>query len=94
LQQSFDRALAKLVQATPVSREIEEWFANEKMTAGAKRSWKKTAFHPGHFGNWNRTGGDSGSRMDQVRRANACFPGTATAKKLLNVAAMTRTFGF
>jgi hypothetical protein len=45
-QQSFDRALAKLVQATPVSREIQEWFANEKMAEGAKRSWRKTALHP------------------------------------------------
>src|SRR5947209_19115243 len=45
-QQSFDRAVAKLVQATPVTPEIQEWFANEKMAEGAKRNWRKTAFHP------------------------------------------------
>ena len=39
-QQSFDRAIANLVKSMPVSREIEEWFANEKMAEGAKRSWK------------------------------------------------------
>src|SRR5437762_12748553 len=45
-QQSFDRAVAKLVQATPVTPEIQEWFVNEKMAEGAKRNWRKTAFHP------------------------------------------------
>src|SRR5947207_15731718 len=45
-QQSFHRAVAKLVQATPVSTEIQEWFANERMAEGAKRSSKKTALHP------------------------------------------------
>src|SRR6266699_5414385 len=46
VQQSFDRAVAKLVQATPVTPEIQEWFANEKMAEGVKRNWKKTALHP------------------------------------------------
>lgn len=89
-QQSFDRAIAKLVEATPVSREIQEWFANEKMAEGAKRSWKKTAFHPAILAIgialaviavvvW--------MKFDEQMHA---FPGTATAKKLLNVAAMTR----
>src|SRR5205807_5912535 len=45
-QQSFDRAVAELVQAIPVSPETKEWFANEKMAEGAKRNWRKTAFHP------------------------------------------------
>src|SRR4030095_10333878 len=45
-QQSFHRALAQLRPATALSPEIQEWFANEKMAEGAKRSWKKPAFHP------------------------------------------------
>jgi len=93
-QQSFDRAVAKLVQATPVSTEIQEWFANERMAEGAKRSWKKTALHPAILAigialvviavvAW--------ITFDEQMHA---FPGTATAKKLLNVAAMTRPSEF
>src|SRR5437763_7619857 len=93
-QQSFDRAVAKLVQATPVTPEIQEWFANGKMAEGAKRNWRKTAFHPAILAigialvviavvAW--------IKFDEQMHA---FPGTATAKKLLNVAAMTRPSEF
>jgi hypothetical protein len=93
-QQSFDRAVAKLVQATPVSTEIQEWFANERMAEGAKRNWKKTALHPAILAigialvviavvAW--------ITFDEQMHA---FPGTATAKKLLSVAAMTRPSEF
>jgi hypothetical protein len=93
-QQSFDRAIAKLVQATPVSAEIEKLFANEKMAEGAKRNWKKTAFHPAILAigialaviavvTW--------IKFDEQMHA---FPGTATARKLLGVAAMTRPSEF
>src|SRR5437660_8112261 len=83
-QQSFDRAVAKLVQATPVSPEIEEWFANEKMAEGAKRNWRKTAFHPAILAigialvviavvAW--------IKLDEKMQA---FAGTATGKKIVN----------
>src|SRR5438552_18361041 len=93
-QQSFDRAVAKLVQATPVSPEIEEWFANEKMAEGVMRNWNKTALPAAILAigialaviavvAW--------SKFDEQMHA---FPGTATAKKLLTVAAMTRPSEF
>ena len=94
LQQSFDRALAKLVQATPVSREIEEWFANEKMAAGAKRSWKKTAFHPAILAIGIALAVIAVVAWIKFDEQMHAFPGTATAKKLLNVAAMTRPSDF
>jgi len=93
-QQSFDRALAKLVQATPLSPEIQEWFANEKMAEGAKRSWKKTAFHPAILAIGIALAVIAvvaGILFDEQMNA---FPGTATAKKLLNVAATTRPSDF
>ncbi|MGB9157395.1 MAG: hypothetical protein WCB20_12965 [Chthoniobacterales bacterium] len=93
-QQSFDRALAKLVQATPLSPEIQEWFANEKMAEGAKRSWKKTAFHPAILAIGIALAVIAvvaGIMFDEQMNA---FPGTATAKKLLNVAATTRPSDF
>src|SRR5438045_8541318 len=93
-QQSFDRALAKLVQATPVSREIEEWFANEKMAAGAKRSWKKTAFHPAILAIGIALAVIAVVAWIKFDEQMHAFPGTATASKLLNVAAMTRPSEF
>ena len=93
-QQSFDRAVAKLVQATPVSPEIQEWFANEKMAEGAKRNWKKTAFHPAILAiaiALAVIAVVAGIKFDEQMHA---FPGAATAKKLLNVAAMTRPSEF
>src|SRR5207249_7669220 len=89
-QQSFDRAVAKLVQATPVSTEIQEWFANEKMAEGAKRSWKKTAFHPAILAIGIALAVIAVVAGIQFGEQMNAFPGTATAKKLLNVAATTR----
>ena len=45
-QQAFDKAVAALVQDTPVSTEIAEWFRNEKLIPQSKRTWKKTARNP------------------------------------------------
>src|SRR5438045_9257640 len=89
-QQSFDRALAKLVQATPLSPEIQEWFANEKMAEGAKRSWKKTAFHPAILAIGIALAVIAVVVWIKFAEQMHAFPGTATAKTLLNVAAMTR----
>jgi len=89
-QQSFDRAIAILVKSMPVSHEIEEWFANEKMAEGAKRSWKKTAFHPAILAIGIALAVIAVVAWMKFDEQMHAFPGTATAKKLLNVAAMTR----
>jgi hypothetical protein len=94
VQQSFDCALAKLVQATPVSPEIEEWFANEKMAEGAKRNWRKTAFHPAILAIGIALAVIAVVAWIKFDEQMHAFPGTATAKKLLNVAAMTRPSEF
>ncbi len=93
-QQSFDRAIAKLVQATPVSPEIRHWFANEKMAEGAKRSWKKTAFHPAILAIGIALAVIAVVAWMKFDEQMHAFPGTAIAKKLLNVAAMTRPSDF
>jgi hypothetical protein len=93
-QQSFDRAIAKLVQATPVSPETRHWFANEKMAEGTKRSWKKTAFHPAILATGIALGVIAVVAWMKFDEQMHAFPGTATAKKLLNVAAMTRPSDF
>src|SRR5437764_8390523 len=89
-QQSFDRAVAKLVQATPVSPEIQEWFANEKMAEGAKRNWRKTALHPAILAIGIALAVIAVVAWLKFDEQVHAFRGTATAKKLLNVAAMTR----
>ena len=89
-QQSFDRAVAHLVQSMPVSREIEEWFANEKMAEGSKRNWKNTAFHPAILAIGIALGVIAVEAWIKFDEQMHAFPGTATAKKLLSVAAMTR----
>src|SRR5207244_10967473 len=88
-QQSFDRAVAKLVQATPVSTEIQEWFANERMAEGAKRSWKKTALHPAILAIGIALAVIAVVAWITFDEQMHAFPGTATAKKLLSVGAMT-----
>ena len=93
-QQSFDRAIARLVRATPVSREIQEWFANEKMAEGAKRSWKKTAFHPAILAIGIALAVIAVVASLKFNEQMHAFPGTATAKKLLGVAATTRPSDF
>jgi hypothetical protein len=93
-QQSFDRAIAKLVRATPVSPEIRHWFANEKMAEGTRRSWKKTAFHPAILAIGIALAVIAVVAWIKFDEQMHAFPGTATAKKLLNVAAMTRASDF
>jgi hypothetical protein len=89
-QQSFDRAVAKLVQATPVAPEIKQLFANEKMTEGTKRSWKKTAFHPAILAIGIALAVIAVVGWIKFEEQMHAFPGTAIAKKLLSEAAMTR----
>src|SRR5437773_11899710 len=89
-QQSFDRAVAKLVQGTPVSSEIQEWFANERMSEGAKRSWKKTALHPAILAIGIALvviAVVAGITFDEQMQGS---PGTATATRWMNVAKMSR----
>lgn len=93
-QQSFDRALAKLVQATPVSPEIKEWFANEKMAEGTKRSWKKTALHPAILAIAIALAVIAVIAWIKFDEQMHAFPGTSTAKKLLSVAGATRPSQF
>lgn len=90
VQQSFDRAVAKLVQATPISSEIKQLFANEKMAEGTKRSWKKTALHPAILAIAIALGVIAVVGWIKFDEQVHAFPGTAIATKLLSEAAMTR----
>jgi hypothetical protein len=89
-QQGFDRALAKLVRSTPVPTEIKQWFANEKMSHGPRRSWKTTVFHPAMLAIVIALAVIGFISWGKVNEQMHTFPGESTARKLLTQASTTR----
>jgi hypothetical protein len=89
-QQAFDRAVSAVVQAIPVSAEIEEWFRNEKLIPQKKRSWKKTARNPVVLSIALAVAVIAGVFVFTVIERMNNFPGSGTARKLLTIASSTR----
>lgn len=90
-QVAFDRAIAELIQSTPIPLEVEEWFSKETTVARPRKTWKNLVFNPvvlaisisllviaAIFG------------LKVVERMND-FPGADAARKMLNVASTTRS---
>ncbi len=90
-QQAFDKALTELVQNTPVSTEIAEWFRNEKLIPQNKRTWRKTIFNPAVISIALALAVIAGVIVFIVMERMNEFPGSATARKLLTIAATTRS---
>ncbi|MGI9089344.1 MAG: hypothetical protein ACR2HH_16650 [Chthoniobacterales bacterium] len=90
-QQAFDNAIARLVQDTPVSTEIAEWFRNEKLIPQRKRRWRKTVLNPAVISIALALAVIAGVIVFIVMERMKEFPGSPTARKLLTVAAATRT---
>ncbi|MBA2744402.1 MAG: hypothetical protein H0U43_08890 [Chthoniobacterales bacterium] len=89
-QQEFDKAIAELVEAVPVSPEIAEWFRNEKLIPQQKRSWKKAIRNPVVLSIVTAMAVIAGIAVFMlVERMNE-FPGSNTARKLLTIASSTR----
>ncbi|MGZ5003904.1 MAG: hypothetical protein ACXWG7_00110 [Chthoniobacterales bacterium] len=91
LQQAFDKAVADLVQTTPVSDEIAEWFRNEKLIPRAKRSWKKIAFNPAVLAVALAVAVIIATAIYKVEERMSDFPGADMARKMLTVASSTRS---
>ncbi|MEO6872821.1 MAG: hypothetical protein ABI233_11455 [Chthoniobacterales bacterium] len=89
-QQRFDQALAALVAKIEVPKAAEEWFVNVALIKGAKRNWKKTARHPAILATALAVLVMAGVSVFFLVERMHEFPGSATAKKLLVVAASTR----
>ncbi|HEV3409411.1 MAG TPA: hypothetical protein VG095_03895 [Chthoniobacterales bacterium] len=90
VQQAFDQAVARLVQATPVSAEIAEWFRNEKLIPQSKRTWRKTARHPAVLSAALAVAVIVGVAVFMITERMKEFPGSDTARKLLTVASATK----
>jgi hypothetical protein len=89
-QQTFDRALAELVRLIPIPPETAEWFSEKDLGIGSKWTWKKMVRNPAVLAISIAVAVIAGvSVFDVLGRLND-FPGSATARKLLTVAASTR----
>jgi hypothetical protein len=90
-QQAFDGALAKLVDAIPVDAQLADWFAQEKLLPSAKQSWRKILLNPAVIAIVLAVlviGGVFGYRVLEHLHD---FPGAERARRLLAVAASTRS---
>jgi hypothetical protein len=89
-QQSFDRAIAELVRRTPIPPETAEWFSEKDLVVGPKWTWKKMVRNPAVLAISIAVLVIAGVSVFQVLGRLNDFPGSATARRLLTVAASTR----
>ena len=90
-QQAFDRAVADLVQAIPVSKTASEWFVNEKLVAAVrKHAWKKTARNPVIVAIGLAVAVILAIAVHNLLEHLKEFPGSSSARRLLMVASATR----
>ncbi|PYJ95104.1 MAG: hypothetical protein DME54_07920 [Verrucomicrobia bacterium] len=90
-QQSFDRAMAALVDAIPIPAESAEWFSAKDFVSASKWTWRKMARNPAVLAVGIAVLVIAGVFIFYfVSRLND-FPGSATARKLLTLASSTRS---
>ena len=89
LQQSFDKAMADLVQATPVSQEIAEWFQRETDSDG-ETELAKIARNPAVMSVALAVVVIVGIAVFIVMERMKEFPGSGTARKMLTIASSTK----
>ena len=90
-QQAFDKALAALVQTTPVSPDVEEWFRNENLIPKSKRTWKRTVRNPAVLSIALALAVIAGVIIFIVMERMREFPSSPAARKMLTIAASTRS---
>ena len=89
-QQNFDRAFAELIRLIPIPPETAEWFSEKDLGVGSKWTWRKMARNPAVLAISIAVVVIAGVSVFQVISRLNDFPGSATARKLLTVAASTR----
>jgi hypothetical protein len=90
-QQAFDAALANLVRAIPVDAQVAEWFANESLIPLVKQRWKKILLNPVVVAIALAIAVIGGIFAYRVHEHMRDFPGADNARRLLAVAASTRS---
>jgi hypothetical protein len=90
-QQSFDRAVAALVQTIPIPADVSEWFSSENLVPSRKWSWKKTLQNPAAMAVGIAVAVIAGVIIFHFVDHLHDFPGINTARRLLGVAASTKS---
>jgi hypothetical protein len=90
-QQTFDRALAALVQATPIPAEVEEWFSKQTLAAPPRRTWKTVARNPAILAIAIAFVVMTGVFVFHFMEHRNDFPGAETARRLLTTAGSSRS---
>src|SRR6059058_4829251 len=89
-QQNFDRAVARLIRLIPIPAESAEWFSGKNLGPTSKRSWKETLRNPAVLAISIAVVVIAGVFVFNFVSHLNDFPGSATARKLLGIAASTR----
>ena len=89
-QQNFDRALARLVRLIPIPAESAEWFSEKELVPTSRWTWKKIVRNPAVLAISIAVAVIAGVFVFNFLGHLNDFPGSATARKLLTVAASTR----
>src|SRR5438067_12978284 len=89
-QQNFDRAVARLVRLISIPAESAEWFSEKDLVPASKRTWRKMARNPAVLAISIAVAVIAGVFVFNFVSHLNDFPGSATARKLLGVAASTR----
>src|SRR5215471_20492493 len=89
-QQNFDRAVARLVRLIPIPAESAEWFSEKDLVPGSRLSWKKMVRNPAVLAISIALAVIAGVFVFNFLSHLNDFPGSATARKLLGIAASTR----
>ena len=90
-QQAFDAAVAKLVLGIPVDAQVAEWFANENLIPLAKPRWRKILLNPAVLAVIAALTVIGGVFAYRVHEHLKDFPGADKARRLLSVAASSRS---
>ena len=89
-QQSFDRAVADLIESTPMPPEVAEWFTKETTVAPPKRTWKTIATNPAIVAIGIAVAVIATVFAFRLMERMSDFPGADTARKLLTTASSAR----
>ena len=89
-QQNFDRAVARLVHVVPIPAESAEWFSEKDLAQKSRWTWKKMMRNPAVLAISIAVAVIAGVFVFNFVSHLNDFPGSATARKLLGVAASTR----
>jgi hypothetical protein len=89
-QKNFDHAVADLVRHVPIPAESAEWFSEKDLVSGSKWTWKKMVRNPAVLAISIAVLVIAGVFVFNFLSHLNDFPGSATARRLLTLAASSR----